>query len=194
MFRRQPIVALLVLAFVAACGVPSASPSTAAPGTPRTSLPTPTTRACRPQPLPRHRRRRHRRSLRRRRARRSRHRALANTHHDDRPSVLPDAGWQRRRGVNEPTLVPVDRTVPKSPGTATAAMKALLAGPSAKERAARPADPDAHPRRLEAPGIEISRGLATVDLSAEFASLSTDDAWDMACSRSADVWPRSPTQ
>ena len=27
-------------------------------------------------------------------------------------------------------------------------------------------------------GIEISGGLATVDLSAEFASLSPDDAWD----------------
>jgi spore germination protein GerM len=37
--------------------------------------------------------------------------------------------------VNEPTLVPVLRTVPRSTATATAAMKALLAGPSAKERA-----------------------------------------------------------
>ena len=28
-------------------------------------------------------------------------------------------------------------------------------------------------------GIEISGGLATVDLSAEFASVSPDDAWDV---------------
>ena len=53
--------------------------------------------------------------------------------------------------VNEPTLVPVLRTVPRSTATATAAMKALLAGPSAKERAPTVADQDAHPRRHEAP-------------------------------------------
>ena len=80
--------------------------------------------------------------------------------------------------VNEPTLVPVLRTVPKSTATATAAMKALLAGPSAKERA--PAWPikTLIPAGTKLLGIEISGGLATVDLSAEFASLSPDDAWD----------------
>jgi len=78
--------------------------------------------------------------------------------------------------VNEPTLVPVLRTVPKSPTTATAAMKALLAGPSAKERAARPPIQTLIPAGSKLLGIEISGGLATVDLSAEFASLSPDDA------------------
>jgi germination protein M len=80
--------------------------------------------------------------------------------------------------VHEPTLVPVLRTVPKSPATATAAMRALLAGPSAKERAAVLRIRTLIPAGTKLLGIEISGGLATVDLSAEFASLSPDDAWD----------------
>ena len=74
--------------------------------------------------------------------------------------------------------MPVLRTVPKSPATATAAMNALLAGPSAKERAAKPQIETLIPVGSKLLGIEISGGLATVDLSAEFASLSPDDAWD----------------
>jgi hypothetical protein len=81
--------------------------------------------------------------------------------------------------VNEPALVPVLRTVPKSTATATAAMKALLAGPSAKERAAFPQIVTLIPAGSKLLGIEISGGLATVDLSAEFASVSSDDAWDL---------------
>jgi hypothetical protein len=81
--------------------------------------------------------------------------------------------------VNEPALVPVLRTVPKSTATATAAMKALLAGPSAKERAARPQIRTLIPAGSKLLGIEITGGLATVDLSAEFVSLSPDDAWDL---------------
>lgn len=80
--------------------------------------------------------------------------------------------------VNEPTLVPVLRTVPRSTATATAAMKALLAGPSAKERAPKWPIETLIPAGSKLLGIEISRGLATVDLSARFASLTPDDAWD----------------
>ena len=80
--------------------------------------------------------------------------------------------------VNEPALVPVLRTVPKSTAAATAAMKALLAGPSAKERAAEPQIVTLIPAGSKLLGIEISGRLATVDLSAEFASVSADDAWD----------------
>jgi hypothetical protein len=58
-------------------------------------------------------------------------------------------------------------------------MKALLAGPSAKERAARPRIGTFIPAGSKLLGIEISRGLATVDLSAEFASRSPDDARDL---------------
>jgi hypothetical protein len=81
--------------------------------------------------------------------------------------------------VNEPTLVPVLRTVPKSTATATAAMKALLAGPSAKERAATLPLKTLIPVGSKLLGIEISGGLATVDLSAEFASFTPADAWDL---------------
>jgi germination protein M len=79
--------------------------------------------------------------------------------------------------VNEPTLVPVLRTVPKSTATATAAMKALLAGPSAKERAAVLQIRTFIPAGTKLLGIEISGGLATVDLSAEFASSSPADVY-----------------
>jgi hypothetical protein len=81
--------------------------------------------------------------------------------------------------VNEPTLVPVLRTVPKSTATATAAMKALLAGPSARERAARPQIGTFIPAGTKLLEIEISGGLATVDLSAEFASPAAEDLWDL---------------
>jgi hypothetical protein len=81
--------------------------------------------------------------------------------------------------VNEPTLVPVLRTVPTSAATATAAMEALLAGPSARERAAQPPVRTFIPAGSKLLGIDISRGLATVDLSAEFAAQSSGDAWDL---------------
>jgi germination protein M len=81
--------------------------------------------------------------------------------------------------VNEPSLVPVLRTVPESPAKAAAAMRALLAGPSAKERAAEPQIVTLIPAGSRLLGIEISGRLATVDLSAEFASLSARDAWDL---------------
>jgi hypothetical protein len=80
--------------------------------------------------------------------------------------------------VNEPTLVPVLRTVPESGATSTAAMSALLAGPSAKERAAMPQVVTLIPAGSKLRGIEISGGLATVDLSAEFASLAPGDMAD----------------
>lgn len=84
--------------------------------------------------------------------------------------------------VNEPTLVPVLRTVPTSASKAAAAIRALLAGPSARERAAVPPIKTLIPAASKLLGIEISAGLATVDLSAEFASLSADDAPDLGVS------------
>jgi hypothetical protein len=75
--------------------------------------------------------------------------------------------------------VPVLRTVPETAATATAAMKALLAGPSAKERAAQPRILTVIPSGSRLLEIDVSRGLATVDLSAEFATFSPDDSWDL---------------
>jgi germination protein M len=70
----------------------------------------------------------------------------------------------------DPGLVPVLRTVPKRPATARAAMTALLAGPSAKERSASPRITTLVPAGTELLGIEITGGLATVDLSGAFAA------------------------
>jgi hypothetical protein len=79
----------------------------------------------------------------------------------------------------DPALVPVLRTVPSSTATATAALQALLAGPTAKERAAKPQIETLIPAGSKLLGIDISGRLATVDLSAEFASVSPSDAWDL---------------
>ncbi len=177
MFRRQPVVAILVLALVAACAAPLAIPSSSASGTATvrvpspssapiaapTATPTPAPTLTPPKPSP----------------------TLGPTTPSPSPSTmvvrtyfLLDDPFSGGEVVNEPTLVPVLRTVPKSPDTATAAMRALLAGPSAKERAAQPQIVTLIPTGSKLLGIEISRGRATIDLSAEFASVSPDDAWD----------------
>jgi germination protein M len=179
MFRRRSVTALLILALVVACAAPAASPPQTGLGSPTPSLPSPTASATEPSPT------------------------IAPTQSPSptltpatpSPTIAPPspsptpttmivrAYFLLRDGsggevVNEPTLVPVLRTVPKSPRTATAAMSALLAGPSAKERAAVLRIRTLIPAGTKLLGIEISGGLATVDLSAEFASLSPDDAWD----------------
>jgi hypothetical protein len=67
-------------------------------------------------------------------------------------------------------LVPVLRVVPKTVAVATAAMKALIAGPNDKELGATPAMYTTVPADTRLLGISISGGVATVNLSAEFAS------------------------
>ncbi len=67
-------------------------------------------------------------------------------------------------------LAPVLREVPATKAIATAAMRALLQGPDAAETAARPAVYTAIPDGTRLLGVSIARGVATVDLSAEFAS------------------------
>ena len=173
MFRRESVAALLIVALVAACGAPAARPSPVVSGTPTPTLPSPMaspspsdTGAPTPSPtlvpatpIP----------------------TVALPTPSSTPTTMVVRAYfllHDPRG-EDPALVPVLRTVPKSPATATAAMKALLAGPSAKERAARPSIETVIPGGSDLLGIEISGGLATVDLSAEFASLSVDDAWDL---------------
>ena len=186
MFRHQPVAVLLVLGLVMACAAPAGSPSPSAPGTADASVPLPTaspspssTTAPTPSPTP----------------------SLTLTPATPSPTIVPptasptpspkptttvvrayfllDDPFSGGEVVNEPTLVPVLRTVPKSTSTARAAMKALLAGPSAKERAAFPQIVTLIPAGTKLLGIEISGGLATVDLSADFASLSPDGVPDV---------------
>ena len=183
MFRRQSVAALFSIALVAACGAPGGSPSPALSGTPTAGLtspttspslsstaaptlsspPSPTLTPATPSPT------------------------IAPPSPSPTPSptmivrayFLLDDPFSGGEVVNEPALVPVLRTVPKSTATAAAAMKALLAGPSAKERAALPQIVTLVPAGTKLLGIEISRGLATVDLSADFASVGPDDAPDL---------------
>lgn len=67
-------------------------------------------------------------------------------------------------------LVPVLRVVPKTLAVATAAINALIAGPIDRELSARPAMYTTIPAGTRLLGITITAGVATVDLSAEFAS------------------------
>ena len=67
-------------------------------------------------------------------------------------------------------LAPVLREVPRTKAVATAAMRALLAGPNEAELAARPAMYTAIPDETTLLGISITDGVATVNLSKEFES------------------------
>jgi len=177
MVRRQRFGALLIVALIAACGAPGASSSPGVSGTPAASLPSPTaspsaaapterpTPSAAPSPTL---------------APASPSPTVAPT-----PSPTPDTMIVRAYFLlhdpygGDPALVPVLRTVPRSSATARAAMAALLAGPSARERAALPYVKTVVPAGSRLLGIGISGGVATVDLSAEFASFSPDDAWDL---------------
>jgi len=66
-------------------------------------------------------------------------------------------------------LVPLLRVVPQTVAVATAAMGQLLAGPTAKESGDR-AITTAIPDGTQLLGLTIKNGVATVDLSGEFAS------------------------
>ena len=195
MFRRQPVVALLVLALVAACAAPpparaqrSRAPHGEPPVADRIAIvahgaPTPSPYAV----------------------------AVTDAHSGDAepdgraatPSPTPTtmivrAYFLMRDGsggevVNEPTLVPVLRTVPKSTATATAAMKALLAGPSAKERApVRPIETliPAGSKLLGIESREASR-RSTCPPSSPRYPLTTPGI--SGATRFADVSPRSST-
>ena len=72
--------------------------------------------------------------------------------------------------TGNPGLVPVLREIPATSGVATAAMRQLIAGPSADELGARPAMYTAIPANTKLLGLSINSGVATVSLSREFAS------------------------
>jgi sporulation and spore germination protein/immunoglobulin-like protein involved in spore germination len=67
-------------------------------------------------------------------------------------------------------VAPVLREVPQTRAVATAAMRALLAGPNEAEMAARPAMYTAVPDGTTLLGISIADGVAIVNLSREFES------------------------
>jgi germination protein M len=72
--------------------------------------------------------------------------------------------------TGEPGLVPVLRQVPGTRAVATAAMEALLAGPSQREQAGRPALVTVIPAGTQLLGIRIDNRVATVNLTREYES------------------------
>jgi hypothetical protein len=65
-------------------------------------------------------------------------------------------------------LVPVLREIPATTGVATAAVRQLIAGPSADELGARPAMYTTVPAATKLLGLTIKGGVATINLSREF--------------------------
>ena len=171
MFRPDSVITLLILALVAACGAPAARPSPAVSGTPAASLPSSTASPSQSPPVRRRLRRRCRRA----------HSgdtesdgratdALVDAYDDGRSRLLPAATIRRGEVGIQP--ISCRSCGPfQEPATARAAMNALLAGPSAKERSASPLITTVVPPAPTARDRDLG-GLATVDLSAEFASLS----------------------
>jgi hypothetical protein len=72
--------------------------------------------------------------------------------------------------VDNAGLVPVLREIPKTLGVGAAAMQALLEGPNDDELGARPAMYTVIPDGTRYLGLRIDAGVATVNLSREFAS------------------------
>jgi germination protein M len=70
----------------------------------------------------------------------------------------------------EPGLVPVLRSVPATTAVGGAAMRALLAGPTAKERSSTPAILTTIPQGVQLLGLSIKDRVATVNLSREYQS------------------------
>jgi germination protein M len=79
--------------------------------------------------------------------------------------MLDDGGTEYRPG---PFLVPVYREIPYTQQVATAAVRQLIAGPTADEQASVPGLSSAVPADTILLGITIEDGLARVNLSAEF--------------------------
>ncbi len=65
-------------------------------------------------------------------------------------------------------LVPVERQIPKTQAVGAASLAALLAGPIEGELAARPAMYTSVPAGTRFLGLQVSTGVATVNLSSEF--------------------------
>ena len=93
-------------------------------------------------------------------------------------------------GLGSEGLVPVLREVPATKAVATAAMTALLAGPTGSERRAMTSSVPAGTRLL---GLSIKDGVATVDLSGEFESYSDIESTYISLSQVVYTLTQFPT-
>jgi hypothetical protein len=87
-------------------------------------------------------------------------------------------------GRSGPFLAPVHRTVAESAAVATASMSALLEGPTGDETTSTPAITTAIPDGTTVNSVAIEDGVATVDLSDDFAA---EEASEAASARAAQV-------
>lgn len=71
---------------------------------------------------------------------------------------------------NGENALAVERSIPYTQAVATAAMQALLAGPTPEEQAMWPAISSAIPAGTKLLGLSVENGVAKVDLSKEFES------------------------
>lgn len=85
-------------------------------------------------------------------------------HHGPGPAVMTQRVWLARSDG----LVAVRRVHRLTPAVATAAIKALLAGPTVKERAAGVSS--AIPKGTKLLGIALHDGVATIDFTSEYAT------------------------
>jgi germination protein M len=93
-------------------------------------------------------------------------------------------------GLGSEGLVPVLREVAATKAVATAAMTALLAGPTGSERGAIRSSIPAGTRLL---GLSIKDGVATVDLSSEFESYSNIESTYISLSQVVYTLTQFPT-
>jgi len=85
---------------------------------------------------------------------------------------------------NGPFLVPVSKMVPITKGVARAAIEQLLAGPTPANRDGVPSITSLIPDGVRLLGLDVSEGIATVDLSGNFEA---DDDAAVAAQRIAQV-------
>ena len=89
----------------------------------------------------------------------------------DQPATTPETLTVRLYWVSAgENALGVERTVPYTKAVATAAMRELLAGPTAAEKTTWPAISTAIPAGTKLLGLTVSGGVAKVDLSGEFAT------------------------
>lgn len=98
--------------------------------------------------------------------------------------IVTDDGSGTGEGPNAPTTITVrlywveagenalgvERTLPYTQAVATAALNALLAGPTPEELATWPAISTAIPTGTKLNGVSVANGVAKVDFSSEFES------------------------
>ncbi|MBN2847519.1 MAG: GerMN domain-containing protein [Coriobacteriia bacterium] len=90
---------------------------------------------------------------------------------DEEPATTPETVTLRLYWVSAgENALGIERTVPYTKAVATAALRELIAGPTAAEKTTWPAISSAIPEGTELLGVTVANGVAKVDFSSEYAS------------------------